>query len=211
MTKYFKFCVLLILFFGCAKTNIDYDIARNNSKIQTKTLATLLPKNIALDKEYEVQLGDSDNEVIDLNGNRVFASKFVLPQIDNPFSLHLSSSSNVGFFAPRVFFLDSQSKIVRTVEAKKLQFDRGFYKGTIFVNTEYNKINSIIVTQDIEESNAKHNIKYVEGGTIYIPIGTAMVPITFSSGDLNKTLKYSYGGTVKITLKSYKPVALSEE
>ncbi len=210
MKNYLKICIILISFFGCAKTNIDYDIVRNNSKIQTKTLATLSPKNISLNKEYEAQLGDGDNEIIDLNGNRVFASKFILPQVDTPFSLNISSSSSVGFFAPRVFFLDDKSKIIRTVEAKNLQFDRGFYKGTIFINTEYSKINSIVVTQDTEESNAKHNIKYVEGGTVYIPIGAAMVPITFSSGDLNKTLKYSYGGMVKITLKAYKPVALSE-
>lgn len=209
MIRYtWTYIVIILLLQGCTNTNTDYNFVRNNPETKVKTLSTLAFKNISIDKENEVKLGNGDNEVIDLDGNRVFASKLILPEMNTPFSLDVRSSSTAGFFAPKIFFLDELNQIVRTVEAKNLQFDRGFYKGTIFINTEYSKINSIVVTQDIGASKSQHNIKYVSGGVLYVPIGLVMVPINFSSGDLNKTLEYSYGGTIKFILKAYKPAVL---
>lgn len=200
--------VLIFIFAGCAKTNQEYNALRNNKATEVKTFATLPHKTIEEDDQCIVSLGDKDKEIINLDGQKTFASKLLLPKMNTPFSLAVSSSSPAGFFAPKVFFLDAQNQIVHTTEAKNLKFDRGSYKGTIFINTDYGKINSIIITQDLKELHTKQNVKYVNPKIAVLTIGFIPIVLTADGGDKKESLENAYGGDVKLLLKAYKPTVL---
>jgi hypothetical protein len=197
--------IILFLVTGCAKINAEYNMLRNNKQYKTKTFATLPEQKLETDKELTLKLGDTIKDVIVLNKQRVFASKLSISQINRPFSVDISSFSLAGFFAPKIFFLDKNNRIVKTATVKDLKFDRGVFKGTIFINKNYKKIHSIIVTQDLSKLNSKYNISYVDATPIAVPVGPYIMTYTVASRDQNKTLENAYGGTVKIKLKVYNP------
>lgn len=200
--------ILILIFAGCSKTNVEYNALRNNKVAEVKTFATLSNKTIEENDQYSVSLGDKDKEIINLDSQKVFASKLLLPKMNTPFSLAISSSSPAGFFAPKIFFLDAQNQIIRTAEAKNLKFDRGSYKGTIFINNDYDKINSIIITQDLKELNTKQNVKYVNPKVAVLTIGFIPIVLIADAGDKDESLENAYGGNVKLLLKAYKPTVL---
>jgi hypothetical protein len=194
-----------VSFSGCAKTNLDYNKLRNNKRNIVKTLDSLKPYTLEINKEFIVHLGEEHKEIIMIEKQKVFASKLLFSRMDTPFSLDIKSFSTAGFFAPRIYFLNNENKIIKQVGAKDLLFDRGFFKGTIFINTEYSKIYSIVVMQDIKESQREHKINYVTTTPVIIPIGPYVMTYTTSSGDQNKTIQNAYGGSIKLILKRYSP------
>lgn len=202
---------LLLLLEGCAQTNIDYNSIRNAKTNTIKTYATLKPYKLENGKEFTIKLGEEHKEVIILKKQKVFAIKLLLLQKNSPFSLDILSSSSSGFFAPKILFLDAKNKIIRTTDAHKLQFDRGFFKGTIFINTEYKKIRSIIVTQDLKELHHTRKLNYVSSAPVVIPVGPYMMTYVTSSDDQEKIVKNAYGGHVNLTLKIYEPTILGKK
>lgn len=205
------FFLSVLLFTGCAKTNAEYNSLRNDKQNVVKTFSTLSEKNIEDGKEITIELGVEDKEIIVLEKQRVFASKFNLPKISRPFSVDIVSSSSAGFFAPKILFLNKKDKILRTTQAKDLQFDRGFFKGTVFVNNGYRKIHSIIVTQDLKELTSKHKINYVSSVPIIVPVGPYVMTYMYSTGDQNKTIQNAYGGNIKLKFKVYSPSKIGDK
>jgi len=100
---------------------------------------------------------------------------------------------------------------LRTTQAKDLQFDRGFFKGTVFVNDDYRKIHSIIVTQDLKELTSKYKINYVSSVPIIVPVGPYVMTYMSSTGDQNKTIQNAYGGNVKLKFKVYSPSKIGDK
>lgn len=200
-----------MIFTGCAKTISDYNALRNSPHQAVKNFSTLISKKINNDEELIVKLGNEDTEIIKLDSQRVFASKLLLPKATRPFSIDVFSSSEAGFFAPKILFLDKNNKIVKTVSAKDLNFDRGFFKGSIFVNKKYDGIKSLIVTQDLNELNSSHKVSSVSTTPMYIPVGSYMMTYVTSSSDQNRTFMNAYGGNVKLLLKVYNPTILGSK
>jgi len=201
----------ILLFQGCAKTNAEYNLLRNNKQNSVKTFSTLSVKKLENQKELTIELGDTDKEVIVLDKQRVFASKLHISKMSKPFSLDITSSSTAGFFTPKVFFLNEKNKAVRTTTAKDLLFDRGLFKGTVFINKDYRKIVSLIVTQDIGELYKNHKVSYVTSTPVMIPVGPYMMTYISSSGDQNKTIKNVYGGKIILKLQVYNPAKVGNK
>ena len=197
--------ISMLLFVGCAKTNADYNALRNNKHNTVKIFSTLTEKKLENEKELTIELGDTDKEIVTIDNQRVFASKLDISKTNKPFSVDIISASTAGFFAPKIFFLSDTNKIIKTTTARDLRFDRGFFKGTVFINKDYEKIASLVVTQDLNELHKKHKVSYVTSTPVVIPVGLHMMTYISSSGDQNKTIKNAYGGNIKLKLQVYNP------
>lgn len=211
MKVYIVSVLIIFGFLGCNTTKLNYSKLRNDKNLVIKSVKSLSSQKIEDKKSIELQLGDKEKEIIILKGQKVFASKLETPAIQKPFSLQVETSSSAGFFAPKILFLDNNHKVIHTAGAKDLLFDRGYFKGTIFINRKYKKIRYVVITQDLNEVNKIHKVNYVD--TEIIPITTGMYTFFYnsSSGDINKTIKNAYGGMVNLTLNIYKANILKEE
>lgn len=210
--KHIVIFLSIVLFLGgCANTKVDYNKLRNSKQVMSKSLSSLSTIKLENKKELILKLGDEQKEVILIDKQKVFAVKLQLTQMQKPFSLDVQTVSTNGFFAPKIFFLDISDKIVKTAGAKDLFFDRGYFKGTLFVNHNYQKIRSIVVTQDLNQLNKKYKINYVTAYDIPMAAGMYTFYYTNSSGDLKRTIENAYGGTVLLTLKVYKPTIVGKE
>lgn len=203
--KIFSFFAIIFIIGGCGTTNKYYSSMINAKSVPIKNFKTLTPRYLKNDNELLLHLGNTDKEIIMQKGRKVFASKLILNTNIAPFVLDIFSYSAAGFFAPRLYLLDDRGKIVRTIGANNLDFDRGYFKGTIFVNRDYRKIRSIIVTQDLDEIKKSYMIDYITAVPITIPVGMYSMTFVSSSGDQNKTIRNALGGEVGIKLTVYKP------
>lgn len=199
------FIISILLFVGCAKTNADYTALRDNKLNTVKTFSTLTEKKLENEKELTIELGDTDKEIVTIDNQRVFASKLDISKRNKPFSVDIVSGSTAGFFAPKIFFLSGTNKIIKITTARDLRFDRGFFKGTVFINKDYEKIASLVVTQDLNELHKNHKVSYITSVPIIIPVGPYLMTYISSSGDQNKTIKNAYGGNIKLKLQVYNP------
>lgn len=197
--------VIFLIVGGCSKTIIDYNKIRDLQIV--KTFATLDENNISLNTELIVSLGDKYKEVIVNNKEKVFAMKLNLLNINTACGIDIKSYTSKGFFAPKLIFLNKNHEIVKTVNAKYFRFDRGNFKGTVFLNEEIKEIHYLVLTQDLEEVNKKYDISVVTTSTI----STGYFYYTYASGDINSTLQNAYGGEIKLTLTKYAPKILGQE
>ena len=192
---------------NCAHTQAEYETYKNTKNIEIKSFKTLKTMSLENRKPLVLSLGEFEKEVIVLNGKRVFATKLQIPQMHGIFNIDVHTSSHVGFYAPKLIFLDRNYKILRTVHAKELFFDRGNFKGTIFINKNYKKMCYLIVTEDLSYYGKKQKLNYVTTSTYAI----GYLYYTTASGDLEKTIEYASGGTVSLVLKKYHASILGEE
>lgn len=204
--KYFICLLTGILLGGCAADKIDYDTLRNSSKVQIKRFETLLAKPIKADeKECVIRLGEKPWEVLQFGKERVFAAKFLLEPINQPFSIRVVSEGRDGFFVPKTFFLDANNQIIKATGVNDFHFDRGMLKGTVFVNQSYNKIRSIIVTQVLNDKKKIYHTNRIQTAVVPIYAGSYMFNLQTASGDQNVTLHPTYAADVKLTIHSYHP------
>lgn len=203
--------VFLFFISACNQSSIDYDKVRNDKNIVIKSFSSLPTIDIKDKKPIVLNLGKEHKDVIILDGIRTFASKLSIPFTQNRFSVKIAASAQSGFFSPKILFLDENYKIIKTSEASELFFDRGVFKGTIFVNKNYKKIQYIIVTEDLKYKNRKETLNYVTATTIPVTTGMYTFYYTASSGDLNRTIESSSGGHIELMLDIYKASILGEE
>jgi len=203
--------LLTLVLFGCAKNNVEYRALLNNPGMALKSYASLTPVNIELNKETDVNLGDKNQEIMKYGKDKVFASKLVLPTMKRAFSLDVYSGSIAGFFAPKILFLNKSYQVVKRSKTEDFNFDRGFFKGTIFINKRYTEIKYIVVTQDLKAISKKYHVNYVTATPITIPVGPYMATYITSSGDQNRTIKNACGGNVEVTVKPYSPNSIYDK
>jgi hypothetical protein len=197
--------ITILIFEGCAQTNISYNKVRESQTV--KTFDSLIENNITINEEFIITLGDKYKEVILENNEKLFAMKINLSKVNTACSINIKSYTPKGFFAPKLIFLDKDYTPIKTINAKKLRFDRGQFKGTIFLNEDIKDIKYLILTQDIEEINKKYETSHVSTSTI----STGYFYYTYASGDTKSTLKNTYGGNIKLILKAYSPCILGED
>ena len=202
--------MFLLFISGCNQPLIDYDKVRNDKNVVIKSFASLPTIYIKDKKPIVLNLGREHRNVIILDGIRTFAAKLSLPFIKNRFSIKIAASSQGGFFSPKILFLDKKYKIIKTSEANKLFFDRGVFKGTIFVNKNYKKVQYIIVTEDLKYKNRKEILNYVTATITPITTGMYTFYYTASSGDLNRTIESLSGGNIELMLDIYQASILGE-
>ena len=203
--------VFLLFIGGCNQPPIDYDKVRNNKNVVIKSFSSLPIIHIKDKKPIVLNLGREHKDVIILDGTRTFAVKLSIPSMKNRFSIKIAASSQTGFFSPKILFLDDKYKIIKTSEANELFFDRGVFKGTIFVNKNYKKVQYIIVMEDLKYKNRKETLNYVTATTTPITTGMYTFYYTASSGDLNRTIEYSSGGNIELMLDIYQASILGED
>lgn len=207
--------ILALFFTGCAKNNIDYKKQLQSKDTKISTLKTLSAKKIKVNEPFHVSLGNKESEAILQNKRKVFASKLFIPKMDKPYSIDIVSSSMKGFFAPKIYLLSQSNKVVRSVKAKDLTFDRGYFKGTVFINNAFDKIRYMVVTQDLHELHSKYKVNNVTATQVAIPVytGTGVYTMFYNhaSGDQKATVTNAYGGNVKLTLNVYQPKVLGQE
>ena len=190
---------------GCAASQIDYDALRFSPKVQIKSFETLLAKPIKPDeKEYIIRLGEKPWEALQLGKERVFAAKFILEPINHPFSIQVVSKGKGGFFVPKLFFLDAKNQIIKATDVKDFRFDRGILKGTVFVNKNYNKIRSIVVTQELHNKKKTYQISHIQTAVIPVYAGPYLFNINTASGDQNVTMRHTYAADIKLSMHSYR-------
>lgn len=206
MLKYLFFSSILILFTACANPNdIDYNSVKNDQNITT--IEKLIESNITKEERTTISLGKDYCEMILDNKKKVFASKFNISNTTEPCSINIKSSTFKGFFAPKLLFLDKDYKILKTVTVKELRFDRGYFKGTIFLNEEIKKFHYLIVTQDLNEINKKYKTTHVKSSVIT----NGYFYYAYASGDIKSTLSNADGGNVELLIEEYKVKILGEE
>jgi hypothetical protein len=209
MRRYLVF-VLMVMLFGCAKNNEAYLALKQHPKHGLKSIATLSTKPLKEGESITVRLGDDDNEVIELGHKRTFAAKLLVPKQHNPFGLDVYSSSASGFFAPLILLLDQNNHIVHRVTARDLRFDRGYFKGTVFINQNYDKVSAIVVAQDTHLDVKKRHMHRVDSTPMVISAGPYMFTYISATGDQNVTLESAEGGVVELTLKPYRPATVEK-
>lgn len=206
MKSKFLLLIIILLFAGCTNTTIPIDYTNRLNTEKVKNIETLSEFNIS-EEEQIISLGDEESEIILQENKKVFAKKFNLSQYTAAYSIDIKTYALNGFFAPKLIFLDKVFKPTKEITAKDLRFDRGSFKGTIFINDNVDKINYLVVTQDISEIDNVYKTNSVEIGVLT----TQYFSYIYASEDIKKTLHNAMGGTIKLQLKAYQPKVLGTE
>ena len=189
---------------GCAADQIDYNTLRLSPKVQVKSFEALAAKPIKPDEEYVIRLGEKPWEVLQIGKERVFATKLSIEPAKYPFGVRIVSKGKGGFFVPKLFFLGAKNQIIKATDVKNFRFDRGILKGTVFVNKNYNKIRSVVVTQELNNKKKTYQISHIQTAVIPVYAGPYLFNINTASGDKNVTMRHTYAADIKLSIHSYR-------
>lgn len=186
---------------GCV--NISEDRAKlAEAKVCCNKFAELPYAKLALPEMRSVKLDAASPAYIFDSGKSYFAA-FEMPPWTTPYEVSIEAISIGGAFLPKVKILDSQFKIVRTLDAKYPYVSAGNIE--FFVNRENESERYMII-----HSSA------VEGGTpgmivnpTIVPIGTAVIQL--GATERRVTVPYSPTGTIHLKVKPYAPRGVGQK